>query len=296
MSCASESKGEHDRRRDPVQVGCEQRRRAWVERGRVVRQVEAGVERRLQSFEFAAWRDPLDARTLEAISIGVSTRKYARSLDPLPEGELERSVSRSAVSRRFVAMSSRVLTAWLSEPLDQLDIRVVIIDGLFFRDHCVLMAPGVTSDGGKRALGLREGSAENTVVAKGLLSDLIERGLRAERPCLFVIDRSKGIRKAIGDFFGELGVVHLALVKSGHGQITAVVGAPGVGKSRLLHEFKLASQSGCLLLEARPSRPRPRLSSSPAETATRLWEFSLRTLPARRARAAGPSDRRRSQP
>jgi class 3 adenylate cyclase/predicted ATPase len=42
----------------------------------------------------------------------------------------------------------------------------------------------------------------------------------------------------------------LALVKSGHGQIAAVVGEPGVGKSRLLHEFKLASHSGCLVLEA----------------------------------------------
>ncbi len=42
----------------------------------------------------------------------------------------------------------------------------------------------------------------------------------------------------------------LALVKSGHGEIAALVGEPGVGKSRLLHEFKLASQSGCLVLEA----------------------------------------------
>jgi transposase-like protein len=181
-------------------------RRIGMQRLRA-RSVE-GTELRLPSFQFATSRDPLDARTLEAISIGVSTRKYARSLDALPEGELERSVSRSSVSRRFVAMSSRLLTAWLSEPLDQLDLRVVIIDGLFFRDHCVLIALGVTSDGAKRVLGLREGSAENAVVAKGLLSDLIERGLSAEHPFLFVIDGSKGIRKAIADLFGELGVVH----------------------------------------------------------------------------------------
>ena len=41
----------------------------------------------------------------------------------------------------------------------------------------------------------------------------------------------------------------LELARGGHGQIVAVIGEPGVGKSRLFHEFKLSSQSGCLLLE-----------------------------------------------
>jgi putative transposase len=167
-----------------------------------------GEELKLPSFEHAASRDPLDARTLEAIAIGVSTRKYGRSLDPLPAEEVERSMSKSSVSRRFVSMSSRMLTAWLGQPLDQFDVRVVIIDAVFFRDHCILMALGVASDGAKRVLGLREGSAENAIVAKGLLSDLVERGLSVEKPCVFVIDGSKGIRKAIADLFGKLGVVH----------------------------------------------------------------------------------------
>ncbi len=39
------------------------------------------------------------------------------------------------------------------------------------------------------------------------------------------------------------------LAKGGHGQIVAVMGEPGVGKSRLFHEFKLLLQPGCLLLE-----------------------------------------------
>jgi predicted ATPase len=38
--------------------------------------------------------------------------------------------------------------------------------------------------------------------------------------------------------------------KAGHGQIVGVMGEPGLGKSRLFYEFKLTSQSGCLLLEA----------------------------------------------
>jgi transposase-like protein len=166
-----------------------------------------GQELRLPSFGFAARRDALDARTLEAIAVGVSTRKYRRSLDPLPSDETERSTGRSSVSRRFVALSSRLLTKWMSRALDRVDLRVVMIDGIFFRDHCILVALGIASDGAKHVLGLREGSTENSTVAKALLSELIDRGLCVERPLLFVIDGGKGIRKAIAELFGAAGVV-----------------------------------------------------------------------------------------
>jgi class 3 adenylate cyclase/predicted ATPase len=42
----------------------------------------------------------------------------------------------------------------------------------------------------------------------------------------------------------------LELAKSGHGQVVAAMAEPGVGKSRLFHEFKAASQSGSMVLEA----------------------------------------------
>jgi class 3 adenylate cyclase len=42
----------------------------------------------------------------------------------------------------------------------------------------------------------------------------------------------------------------LEQAKAGHGQIVGVMGEPGLGKSRLVYEFKLLSQSGCLILEA----------------------------------------------
>src|SRR4029453_242358 len=41
----------------------------------------------------------------------------------------------------------------------------------------------------------------------------------------------------------------LAQTKTGHGQIVGVMGEPGVGKSRLFHEFKLVAQRGWLVLE-----------------------------------------------
>jgi putative transposase len=166
-----------------------------------------GAELRLPSFGFASSRDPLDHRTLEAIAVGVSTRKYDRSLETLPIEEPDRSVCRSSVSRRFVALSSGLLSRWMSRALDRLDIRVVMVDGIFLRDHCILIALGVACDGAKHVLGLREGSTENATVAKAMLSELIDRGLSAERPILFVIDGGKGLRKAISELFGAAAVV-----------------------------------------------------------------------------------------
>jgi predicted ATPase/class 3 adenylate cyclase len=42
----------------------------------------------------------------------------------------------------------------------------------------------------------------------------------------------------------------LEQAKTGHGQIVGTMGEPGLGKSRLFHEFKLLSLGGCLVLEA----------------------------------------------
>jgi len=166
-----------------------------------------GQELALPSFVYAAGRDPLDARTLEAIAIGVATRQYRRALDPLPEGIRERAVSKSSVSRRFVALTSARLTTWLAQPLDDLDVRIVLIDGLHFRDHVILVALGVDSQGQKHVLALREGTTENATVCKALLADLRARGLDLDRAALFVIDGGTGLRKAIRDTCGPTAVV-----------------------------------------------------------------------------------------
>jgi transposase-like protein len=107
------------------------------------------------------------------------------------------------VSRRFVALSQRRLKECLSRPLGELDLWVVMIDGIAFLDHTILVALGIDGSGSKHVLGLREGTTENAAVASALLSDLVDRGLPADRPLLFVIDGAKALRKAIGRVFGE---------------------------------------------------------------------------------------------
>ena len=167
-----------------------------------------GHELALPSFTYAAGRDPLDARTLEAIAIGVTTRQYCRALDPLPAGIRERAVSKSSVSRRFVALTSAQLATWLARPLADVDVRIVFIDGLHFREHVILLALGVDSQGQKHVLALHEGTTENATVCRALLTDLRARGLDLDRPMLVVIDGGGGLRKALRETCGATAVVH----------------------------------------------------------------------------------------
>ena len=171
-----------------------------------VRNAEGEVP--LASFEWAAVTDALDSHTLEAIAAGVSTRQYARTLDLVPAEVSERSTSRSAVSRRFVALSTERLRAFVSRPLGELDLRVVCIDGKVFKEHCIVIALGIDTEGRKHVLGLREGATETAAVSTALLNDLVTRGLPTERAMLFLVDGAAALRRAISDVYGSLGVVH----------------------------------------------------------------------------------------
>jgi putative transposase len=62
-----------------------------------------GAEVRLPTFQLMASEDPLNRRVVEQMLVGVATRQYARSLEPLPSTMASRGTSKSAVSRRFVA-------------------------------------------------------------------------------------------------------------------------------------------------------------------------------------------------
>lgn len=72
-----------------------------------------------------------------------------------------------------------------------------MIDGIHFRDRVILLVLGIDARGNEHVLSPREGSTEGTRVVASLLSDLIERGLDAQRMRLWVIDGGKALRKAI---------------------------------------------------------------------------------------------------
>jgi putative transposase len=115
-------------------------RRVAVQRPRA-RSV-AGRELRLPSWREWSARDPLEQRAVEQMVLGVSTRGYARSLEPLPEAVAVRGVSKSAVSERFVYGTERKLAELMSRELRQLRVVALLIDGVHFGEHVVLAAVG----------------------------------------------------------------------------------------------------------------------------------------------------------
>ena len=180
-------------------------RRVAVSRPRV-RSV-AGRELKLPSWREWSARDPLEARALEQMVLGVSTRRYARSLEPLPAALAARGTSKSAVSARFVYGTERKLGQLLSRDLHGLKLVALMIDGVHFGEHVVLAAVGVDERGHKHVLGLREGATENATAVKALLADLVERGLDTGRALLVVIDGAKALHKAVAEVFGRRALI-----------------------------------------------------------------------------------------
>lgn len=173
-------------------------RRVTVRRPRV--RNEAG-EVDLPSWDELAAEDPLTERATEQMLVGVSTRKYARSLEPMPNEVAESGTSRSPVSRRFKAATEKQLAKVLESDLSELPLAALMIDGIHINERVVLVALGVDEDGKKHVLGLWAGATENSGVCKALLNNLIRRGLNAQRSLLFVIDGSPALRKAIRTIF-----------------------------------------------------------------------------------------------
>jgi putative transposase len=171
------------------------------------RSADGSEEVALPSWRQFSHEDPLEREAVEKMMVGVSTRKYRRALDPLPPEVDEFATSKSAVSRRFVAATKRQLADWLGRDLSGLRLASVMIDGIGFGEHLVLIALGIDADGKKHVLGVHEGATENATSCGALLDDIIERGVSTQRSLLFVIDGAKALCKAIVSRFGERGLI-----------------------------------------------------------------------------------------
>jgi transposase-like protein len=111
-------------------------------------------------------------------------------------------VSKSSVSRRFVALPKAQVATWRARPLAHLAVRVIFSAGLHFRAQVMPIALGVDWQGHTHVLALHEGTTANATVGKTLLTDLRERGLDLDRPILVVVDGGSGLRKALRETCG----------------------------------------------------------------------------------------------
>src|SRR3954464_13535072 len=178
-------------------------RRVPVSRPRA-RTADGEREIELGTYAHFAARDQLADVMLERMLAGVSTRRYARTGEPVGSDidEVARSTSRLAVSCEFVSRTRERLIDLMSRPLGDLRLAVVMLDGIELKGRCCVVALGIDTDGSKRPLGLWDGSTENATVATTLLANLSGRGLDVDQGVLVVLDGGKALRKAVNDVFG----------------------------------------------------------------------------------------------
>jgi hypothetical protein len=173
-----------------------------VQRPRV-RAADGSGELPVAAYELFSQTEILGRLALERMLGGLSTRRYPVGLEPVGT-QVEQAAtgtSKSAVSRRFVAMTHTALADLMRADLGGLDLVCLLVDGVHFGEHTCVVALGIGIDGTKHPLALVEGSTENATLARGLLVGLRERGLDVTRPVLCVIDGAKALRRAITDVF-----------------------------------------------------------------------------------------------
>ena len=178
-------------------------RKISVERPRG-RYVDGG-EVELDTWATFASEDLLRQVVVERMLAGVATRRHVEVAEPV--GQTGTAVSKSAVSRRFVAATTAAVAELLDADLSRLETAVLMIDGLNVAGEMIVVALIITADGTKVPVGLRLGDTENTVVVKDLLADLVARGLRFEHGILAVLDGSKALRSAVAKVFGAKALV-----------------------------------------------------------------------------------------
>jgi transposase-like protein len=201
-------KGKHDAGRSAVRHGAEDGsvtlggRRVGVRRPRV-RATDGSGELPVPAYDLFSSTELLGEMAMTKMMAKLSTRRYRAGLEPVGTQveATSRSTSKSAVSRRFVEATETALAELLDRDLSGLDLVVLMVDGVHFADHLVVVAMGIAIDGTKHPLALAEGSTENATLVTDLLVGLRDRGLDVTKPVLVVIDGSKALSVAVRAVF-----------------------------------------------------------------------------------------------
>jgi transposase-like protein len=177
----------------------------------------------------------LYAVVMEAYVCGVSTR----SVDDLVAAlGIDSGISKSEVSR-ICAGLDEVVTAFRTRRLDHTEFPYVYLDATYLHvrnatsqvvSMAVVVATGISADGGREVLGLDVGDSEDEVFWRAFLTDLKKRGLAGVR--LVISDQHAGLVAALKRSFQ--GTAHqrcrvhfarnlLALVPKSHTDMVAAV-------------------------------------------------------------------------
>ena len=169
-----------------------------VERPRV-RSID-DQEVRLGSYEMFHRGEPLTETVWDKLMLGLSTRKYGQAVREFTEAY---GLEKSAVSEHFIEASRANLQEMMERRLDKTRFCALLIDATPFAGQQLVVAMGISQDGRKMILGLRQGATENATVVGELLGDLVNRGLDFSEPRLYILDGGKALTAAVKKHAGE---------------------------------------------------------------------------------------------
>jgi transposase-like protein len=173
---------------------------------RYTRVRDCGVKAEVPLETYRKFQEPrgMEERLLRRVLLGLSCGRYSEAAEAVPEAF---GLSRSSVSRRFIAASARKLQHLMERDLSRWDVVGLFLDGKSFAEDAMVIAVGVTLSGEKVILGFVQTATENERVLTEFLYRLVARGLNPAAGLLSVIDGSKGLRAAIRAVFGKAAVV-----------------------------------------------------------------------------------------
>jgi transposase-like protein len=87
--------------------------------------------------------------------------------------------------------------------LEKDNFLALLTHGKHMAGEQMIICVGVTEEGYKKVLGFTQATTEHHEPIKEMLRDLLDRGLSFEEGILCTIDGSRGLRKAIGEVFGQ---------------------------------------------------------------------------------------------
>ena len=157
-------------------------------------------EVRLGSYEMFHRGEPLTETVWEKLMLGLTTRKYGEAVREFTEAY---GLEKSAVSEHFIEASRGKLQEMMERRLDKIQFCVLMIDATPFAGQQLVAVLGITVDGKKMILGIRQGATENATVVGELLGDLLNRGLDFTVPRLYVLDGGKALTAAVKKYAGE---------------------------------------------------------------------------------------------
>jgi transposase-like protein len=174
-----------------------------VERPRI-RYTQRCGEAELENYACLQSPEAMPQSVLRRLVRGVSCRDYEDVVDMAREGF---GVKKSSVSRSFVKASAKVVRELAERRFDGVRFPVIYIDGTPYAGETMIAAMGITADGTKRLLGIRQGATENAAVCTALLEDLCSRGLDTSSPTLLVLDGAKALHAAVKRVWGQKALI-----------------------------------------------------------------------------------------